>query len=219
LTLRGGAAKVIAMPRFADQSVAQLLEALAAPTPTPGGGTASAIASAIGTALLMMVAGLARSRTNTDQEKAALAGAASSLVPVRERLTRLADTDAEAFDQVMSAYRLPKATDQDKEQRKAAVQEALRVASTAPLEVVRATREAIALARPIAANGNRSAASDVRVALELLEAAAAGAAANVEINIVSIDDAAFREAAAAEIVELTNAITEDAAAARASLAP
>jgi formiminotetrahydrofolate cyclodeaminase len=219
LTLRGGAAKVIAMPRFADQSVAQLLEALAAPTPTPGGGTASAIASAIGTALLMMVAGLARSRTNTDQEKAALAGAASSLVPVRERLTRLADTDAEAFDQVMSAYRLPKATDQDKAQRKAAVQEALRVASTAPLEVVRATREAIALARPIAANGNRSAASDVRVALELLEAAAAGAAANVEINIVSIDDAAFREAAAAEIVELTNAITEDAAAARASLAP
>jgi formiminotetrahydrofolate cyclodeaminase len=213
LTLRGGAAKVIAMPRFADQSVAQLLEALAAPTPTPGGGTASAIASAIGTALLMMVAGLARSRTNTDQEKAALAGAASSLVPVRERLTRLADTDAEAFDQVMSAYRLPKATDQDKAQRKAAVQEALRVASTAPLEVVRATREAIALARPIAANGNRSAASDVRVALELLEAAAA------EINIVSIDDAAFREAAAAEIVELTNAITEDAAAARASLAP
>ena len=59
----------------------------------------------------------------------------------------------------------------------------------------------------------------MRVALELLEAAAAGAAANVEINIISLDDEGFRQAAAAEIVELTNRITEDAAAARAALAP
>ncbi len=136
----------------------------------------------------MMVAGLARSRTNAEAEKAALAEAGSSLVGVRDRLTRLADTDAEAFDQVMTAYRLPKATDEEKALRKTAIQDALHVASTAPLDVVRATREAIALARPVAANGNRSAVSDVRVALELLEAAAAGAAANVEINIISLDD-------------------------------
>jgi formiminotetrahydrofolate cyclodeaminase len=207
------------MTRFADQPVAQFLDALSAPNPTPGGGTASAIAAAIGTALLMMVAGLARSRTNAEAEKTALAEAGSSLVGVRDRLTRLADTDAEAFDQVMTAYRLPKATDEEKAVRKTAIQDALRVASTAPLDVVRATREAIALARPVAANGNRSAVSDVRVALELLEASAAGAAANVEINIISLDDESFRQAAAAEIVELTNAITEDAAAARASLAP
>ena len=75
------------------------------------------------------------------------------------------------------------------------------------------------MARPIAAHGNRSAVSDVRVALELLEASAAGAAANVEINLVSLDDEGFRKATAADIVELTNKVTEDAAAARAALAP
>jgi len=61
--------------------------------------------------------------------------------------------------------------------------------------------------------------SDIRVALELLEAASSGAAANVEINIVSLDDEAFRKTMADAIVDLTNTITEDAAAARSALAP
>jgi methenyltetrahydrofolate cyclohydrolase len=207
------------MPRFGDQPVAQFLDALAASSPTPGGGTASAIAAAMGAALLMMVAGLARSRTNADEEKAALAETGAALAPLRDRLVDLADADADAFDRVMTAYRLPKATDEEKAQRKLAVQEALKVASTTPLEVLRATTAAVTLARPVGAHGNRSAVSDVRVALELLEAAAAGAAANVEINIVSLDDESFRKSTAADVVELTNKVTEDAAAARAALVP
>jgi methenyltetrahydrofolate cyclohydrolase len=206
------------MPRFADRTVEQFLDALSAPNPTPGGGTASAVTAAMGTGLLMMVAGLARSRTNTDDERAALAEARGTLVGVRDRLLHLADTDADAFDQVMTAYRLPKSIDEEKAHRKAAVQAALRIASETPLDVLRSAGQAMTLAREVAAHGNRSAASDVRVALELLEAAAAGAAANVEINIVSLDDESFRKSAAAEAVELTNRITEDAAAARASLA-
>ena len=207
------------MPRFGDYSVTQFLDALAASSPTPGGGSASALAAAMGSALLMMVAGLARSRTNTDDEKAALIEARTALVPLRDRLAHLADADAEAFDRVMTAYRLPKTTEEEKAVRKPAVQEALKVASTTPLDILRATTAVVAWARPIAAHGNRSAVSDVRVALELLEAAAAGAAANVEINIVSLDDEGFRKTTAGAIVELTNKVTEDAAAARAALAP
>ena len=207
------------MTRFGDSSVTQFLDALAASSPTPGGGSASAIAAAMGAALLMMVAGLARTRTNTDEGKAALIEARTALGPLRDRLAQLADADADAFDRVMAAYRLPKATDEEKALRKQAVQEALTVASTTPLEALRATSAVVSLARPVAAHGNRSAVSDVRVALELLEAAAAGAAANVEINIVSLDDEAFRKATAGDIVDLTNTVTEHAAAARAALAP
>ena len=60
-------------------TVAQLLAALASPEPTPGGGTAAAIAGAMGTSLLVMVTGLAKSRNNTDAEKAALATARAAL--------------------------------------------------------------------------------------------------------------------------------------------
>jgi methenyltetrahydrofolate cyclohydrolase len=206
------------MAGFGDYPLSSFLDALAAPNPTPGGGTASAIGAAMGAALLMMVGGLARSRTNTEEEKAALAKAGAALAPLRDRLTQLADADAEAFNGVMAAYRLPKSTDEEKARRKQSVQDALKAATTTPLEVLRAAGAVMALARGVAAHGNRSAASDVRVALELLEAAAAGAAANVEINIVTLEDESFRKVMAAHIVELTNKVTEDAAAARAALA-
>ena len=58
--------------KFAEMTVGQLLEALASSEPTPGGGTAAAIAGAMGASLLVMVTGLAKSRNNTDEEKAAL---------------------------------------------------------------------------------------------------------------------------------------------------
>ena len=79
-------------------TVAGLLSALASPDPTPGGGTAAAIAGAMGTSLLVMVTGLAKSKTNTDDEKAALAGARAALEPISVQLTQLADADTEAFN-------------------------------------------------------------------------------------------------------------------------
>jgi formiminotetrahydrofolate cyclodeaminase len=206
------------MPRFADLTVSSFLDALASPEPTPGGGTAAAIAAAIGTSLMMMVAGLTHTRHRTEAEKTALGGARQSLATLREDLIRQADADTVAFNQVMSAYRLPKATDAEKAARKPAVQQALRVATDVPLDTLKTAVLALERSRVVAEYGNPSAASDVRVALELLEAAAAGAAANVEINIISLEDEAYKTRTAASVVELTNQLTEHAAAARAALA-
>jgi methenyltetrahydrofolate cyclohydrolase len=205
------------MSRFADQTLTAFLDALAAPEPTPGGGTASAIAGAMGTALLMMVAGLPRTRANTEAERATLLEGRAALAVVRDRLIDLAEVDAEAFTAVMAAYRLPKATDEEKAARQQAVQRALGGATESPLNVLRAATDAARGACLVATHGNRSAVSDVRVALELLEAAAAGATANVEINLGSMDDEKYRKATAATVLDLTNQLTEHAAAARAAL--
>jgi formiminotetrahydrofolate cyclodeaminase len=205
------------MPRFADMPVSSFLDALASAEPTPGGGTAAAIAGGIGVSLLMMVSGLTRTKTNADNEQAALREVRQGLAPCRDRIVALADVDTDAFNQVMAAYRLPKATDPEKTARKQAIQAALRAASDAPLDTLRATAEGMAHARVVAAHGNPSAASDIRVAIELLEAAGAGAAANVEVNIVSIEDVAYRTSAAEDVMRLTNQLVEDAAAARAAL--
>jgi len=91
----------------------------------------------------------------------------------------LADADTEAFDAVMAAYRLPKATDQDKAARSAAVQAALQRATVVPLDTLRACADALRQAVVVAQCGNQAAASDVGVAIELLGAAAGGAEANV----------------------------------------
>ena len=186
-------------------TVAQLLAALASPNPTPGGGTAAAIAGAMGTSLLVMVAGLAKSKNNLDDEKSALARARAALEPISSRLMQLADADAAAFDQVMASYRLPKATDDDKAARTRAIQAALRGATEVPLDTLRACVDALSHARAVEDYGNASAASDVGVAIGLLRAAAEGAAANVAINLTGLKDEAYKAATAAEVAGLRTA--------------
>lgn len=203
---------------FAEMTVGQLLDALASSEPTPGGGTASAIAGAMGTSLLVMVTGLAKSRNNTDEEKTALAAARDVLLPLTADLSKLADRDTEAFNAVMAAYRLPKASDDDKAARSRAIQEALHGATTAPLDTLRACADALAQAPIVAQHGNRSAASDAGVAVELLKAAAVGAYANVRINLESIKDEGFKTATAAEASRLSATAAGDASAAMQALA-
>jgi formiminotetrahydrofolate cyclodeaminase len=207
------------MAPFADHTISSFLEALARPEPTPGGGTASAVAGAMGVSLVMMVAGLKKTRGNHDQERATLSESRAALTSVRDRLLALADTDSEAYNEVIAAYRMPKTTDDEKTARKHATQRATRAATEAPLDILRAIVEGAAHARRVAQFGNPSAASDVRVAIELLEAAAAGAAANVEINLTALDDEAYRKTTAATMIELSNRLTEHSASARAALLP
>jgi len=186
-------------------TVAQLLAALASPDPTPGGGTAAAIAGAMGTSLLVMVTGLAKSRTNTDEEKASLAKARAALEPLTRRLTDLADADTQSFDAVMAAYRLPKATDEEKTARTRSIQAALRGATEIPLQTLRACADALGHGRIVAEHGNQSAASDAGVALGLLTAAAEGAAANVRINLTGLKDESYKSATDAETTRLLSA--------------
>ncbi len=204
--------------KFAEMSVAQLLEALSSSEPTPGGGTASAIAGAMGASLLVMVTGLAKSRNNTEEEKAALGNARDVLAPLTADLARLADADTEAFNAVMAAYRLPKGSDADKAARSRAIQDALRGATTVPLDTLRACADALGQAHAVAQYGNRSATSDVGVAIALLRAAAAGADANVRINLDSIKDEGFKSTTDAEAVRLSSAAAADASTAMQALA-
>ena len=182
--------------RFADHSISAFVDALASPEPTPGGGTAAAVAGSIAAALLMMVAGLPKTRGNTDAERVQLTEARAALKSVRDRLLVLADDDTAAYNRVVAAYRLPKGSDAEKAARKQAIADGMHAATETPLETLRTAAEGAAHARVIAQFGNPSAASDVRVALELLEAAAAGAAANVETNLGGLQDDAYRKTAA-----------------------
>ena len=182
-----------------DLSTRDLLSAFSSKDPTPGGGSASALASAVGASLLMMVAGLPKSRSGSDADRTALAGAAAALDAIRAALAAAIDADTAAYDQVVAAYKLPKATEADQSARKAAIQRALRAATDVPLGVVRQSAAALAEAVVVAAHGHRAAASDVGVAIALLRAGARGAGLNVEINIGGVSDAAYAGEVSAEL--------------------
>jgi formiminotetrahydrofolate cyclodeaminase len=185
-----------------EKSVAELLREFSSPSPTPGGGSASALAGAIGAALLAMVAGMAKTRHGTDEDRAALAEAAIALAAQRDRLAALVDEDAAAYDAVVSAYRLPKATDGEKAARKDAIRAAMHRATLTPLDSVRTCAGALAHAPAVAAHGNPSAASDVKVAIGLLLAGLRGARENVEINLDGLGDAEAAAAFRRECAEL-----------------
>ena len=178
-----------------DRSVRDALEAFSSPDPTPGGGSASALASALGTSLLIMVSGLAKTRAGTEQERAALASARQRLVDLRDELVRAIDADAAAYDRVVSAYKLPKASIDDQHVRKSVVRDALRAATDVPLGVMRLSASALSEAGTVAAFVQTGAASDVGVAIALVRAGLHGAKLNVEINVSAMRDDDYASAA------------------------
>jgi methenyltetrahydrofolate cyclohydrolase len=189
-----------------DTPLRDLLNAFSSGDPTPGGGSASALASSVGASLLMMVAGLPKTRTNSDEERTALHGATTALTGLRQQLSEAIDADTAAYDQVIAAYRQPKAAPQEQDARKAAIQRALVAATDVPLGVMRLSVDALEQAAIVAANGHKAAASDVGVACALLVAGANGARLNVEINLEGVTDAAYGEAVRAELERLTAAV-------------
>ena len=189
-----------------EKSLRDLLADLASPNPTPGGGSASALASAAGVSLLMMVASLPRTRTGAPEERPALTTASSGLADVQRRLAEAIDADAVAYDRVVAAYKMGKATDAERAARKTAVQAALAGAIDVPLLVMRWSAAALERAPSIAAHGQRAAASDVGVAIRLLDAGFHGARLNVEANLGDLNDATFRNQAAAEVGRLAASV-------------
>jgi methenyltetrahydrofolate cyclohydrolase len=188
-----------------DRSVRDLLNLLASSDPTPGGGSASALSSAIAASLLMMVAGLPKTRTGSDEDRASLRAASVVLTGLREQLTQAVDADTAAYDQVVAAYKMPKVSADEQSARKAAIQQALHAATDVPLGVIRMSAAALEQAATVAAHGHRAAGSDVGVAVALLRAGLRGARLNVEINIGGIADAGYTSAVIAEIARLSEA--------------
>jgi methenyltetrahydrofolate cyclohydrolase len=201
-----------------DESVRDLLAGFSSSAPTPGGGSAAALASAVGVSLLMMVAGLPKTRSGADEDRAALERATTALSGVRQQLTDAIDGDTNAYDQVVAAYKLPKATDEEKAARKAAVQQALHAATEVPLGVMRHSAAGLDAAGSVALHGHRGASSDVGVAIALLRAGVLGARLNVEINLSGITDAPYKNAVAGQVDGLAAKASAAADAAERALA-
>jgi glutamate formiminotransferase / formiminotetrahydrofolate cyclodeaminase len=164
------------------------LAAVASDAPTPGGGSVAALTGALGAALAAMVANLTVGRekyASVDHEMRAAREQASGL---QRQLTELMSTDSAAFDEVMAAYKMPRATAAEADARREAIQAALRRAIEVPLETMRRSVEALRVSRTVAELGNANAVSDAGVSSYLAHAAVQGASLNVEINVMGLRD-------------------------------
>lgn len=182
---------------LAEQSPIELgnafLDELAAATPTPGGGSASAFSAAAAAALAGMVARLTLGKKKYAEVEAQMQAVAQQADALSQRMKTAVMRDAQAFEAVMSALRLPKETPEEQQARKEALQAATLQAATVPLEVAQGAVEALQLAAEVVAKGNLNAISDGGSAAAQAQAALRGAALNVRINLQGLEDAAVVE--------------------------
>lgn len=172
-----------------------------------GGGTASAVVGALAAGLTGMVARLSAGRAELEGEEdfAAVDAEARRLTDL---LFKGGHLDAEAFDAVMQAYRMPKEPDSAKAERSAAIQRAMLGAASVPLENAERCGEVLVLASRLEGRSNPNAASDLACALDLAQAAARGCLENVDINLGSIKDETARQKLADRAAAVRSALSE-----------
>ncbi len=190
-----------------NSSIRTFLDDLASERPAPGGGGAAAMCGAIGAALVSMMANLTIGKKNYEAVSEDLEAVNAKAGALRAELTRAIEEDMVAFNSVMSAYRLPRATEEEKAKRAAAIQAALKDATLVPLSAVKACFEVIRLSAAAAEKGNLNVISDAGVAVLAANAGLRGAALNVFTNAKAIKDRDFAEKQIAEV----NALLEQAA--------
>lgn len=178
---------------------------LASKAPTPGGGGASAYCGALATALASMVGNLTVGKKTyaavEDEVKEALA----QLEEQRNKLIELIDKDAQAFEPLSRAYRLPRATSEELAHKNKVMQQALVGATEVPLEIMEICAQVITTSKFLAHNGSRLALSDVGVAVLFAKAALKGASLNVYTNASSMAN----EAQARSYIQQADCLIEE----------
>ena len=188
--------------RLVGLSLREFVNELSMDSPAPGGGSAAALCGALSAALSSMVANLTVGKKGYEKAWKDLKQAAARAQKLKDAYLDSVDLDTEAFNKLMEAYRLPKASEEQKKERDEAVKGAAVEATLVPFDVLDKSIEALKLAKKVAQKGNRNSVSDAGVAGQTGRAAAEAAYFNIRINLPSIPDQEFRSRMAKQAARL-----------------
>ena len=184
--------------KLVDMSVAAFANETASESPAPGGGSISATLGALGVSLATMVANLSAHKRGWDDRWEEFSNWAEKGMALQKELIRLVDEDTNAFNRIMAAFDLPKGSDQEKQARKQAIQDATKFAIEIPFKVMETTFSTMEVIKAMAETGNPNSVSDAGVGALCARSAVMGAYLNVKINAAGLDDRAFADKVLAE---------------------
>ena len=182
--------------KLADMQVTQFCDVLASDAPAPGGGSTAALEGALGAALTAMVCGLTtvgKSREKYAEYQEFVLASQKKALDLKARFMDVMDRDTEAFNVVSAAFGMPKATDEEKAARSAAIQKGLEGCTRTPFEMMELAAETLELTAELLGKTNDSAASDLGVSALSMREAIQGAWLNVLINIGSLKNKELAE--------------------------
>ena len=169
----------------------------------PGGGSVSALAGSLGASLISMVANLTHDKKIFSDLKKEMNKVGLEIQSLKDDLLFLVDEDTKAYNQVLATNRLSASSEKELRQKKELIFEANQYAINVPLKVMSLSLKVLVLGKNLVTKGNPSSVSDVGVASEVALAATRGAAMNVLINLINIENSKDRALKEKEVLELT----------------
>jgi formiminotetrahydrofolate cyclodeaminase len=199
------------MTKLVKMNIKMFLDELASSSPAPGGGSVAALSGALGAALSSMVCNLTRGKQGYEAAQDEIKEILQRSEELRKHLTELIDKDTEAFNEVMKALTMPKETEDQKEHRRHAMQNAFKHAADVPLETARKCTQILDVARIVAEKGNKNSISDAAVSALMAQTGLQAAMLNVRINLCSIKDTEYVQKVSTELDELLQNAMEKSA--------
>ena len=175
-----------------DLNLREFINELSMDSPAPGGGSIAALCGALSAALSSMVSNLTVGKKGYEGVQKKVKKIAEAAQDLKDNFLRDVDSDTIAFNKVMEAFKMPKKTDSQKEERIFAIEKAYKEATLVPFGVIKKSVEALKLAKEVAQKGNKNSMSDAGVSGLTALAAAEGAYYNVKINLPDIRDKEFK---------------------------
>jgi glutamate formiminotransferase/formiminotetrahydrofolate cyclodeaminase len=182
------------LQEFADETASE--------SPAPGGGSVAAYCGALGVSLATMVANLSAHKRGWDERWEFFSDWAEKGEALKQKLVMAVDEDTRAFQNIMSAFGMPKDSPEEVEERKKAIHEATKNAARVPLKVAKLSAEAFTLIEEMVNEGNPNSITDAAVGALCARTAVKGAVLNVRVNLIDFEDKEFVEEMLGEAEQL-----------------
>ncbi|MBU3074272.1 cyclodeaminase/cyclohydrolase family protein [Clostridium estertheticum] len=180
-----------------QKTVRGFIEELGSNSPVPGGGSVAALAASLASGLGSMVFNLTIGKKvfneYSDEEKILISKTLDACLKYQSKFLELMNKDKEAFLILMSAFKLPKESEDDKKVRSAKIKDGYLGALEVPLIVAEEAYKIYEYVMVAAKLGNKNAISDAGVSVLMLQASIESAILNVKINLSSIKDEIYKE--------------------------
>jgi glutamate formiminotransferase/formiminotetrahydrofolate cyclodeaminase len=174
-----------------SMTVKNFVDEIASESPAPGGGSVAALLAGLSTGLTAMVANLTYGKKGFEPSFELMNDIAVRAQKLKDQFVLAIDEDTQAFNKILQARRLPKASVDEIAARNKALLEANKYATMVPFSVLQKCQLALELAESVANSGNPNSLSDAGVAVACAVAAADSAYFNVVTNLSGIEDAQF----------------------------
>ncbi len=187
---------------LSELTIKEFLEKIGSDSPAPGGGSVAALSAALAASLTEMVANLTIGKKGYDDVEDEMKSVAQDALRLKSKLVSAIDKDSNAYNDVITAIKLPGDTEAEKRHRAEKIQSGLKQATLAPMAVADDAIRVMELAGKTVTKGNKNTITDGAVGIIMAKAAVLSALYNVKINLRTIKDKAFIDEISKQVKEL-----------------